>query len=313
MLLLIALVLQPSCEIPRREARLQIEGKKDWYIQSEKLDKFLLEQYQEDGEFKLEYPPEQFSRNVYVSIDVTKSGFDSLIRFDGKEISWNEYNVRKFCDYLVDRKILQPGDRIKLQIFGSYPNQTENPKIIRKIPQDESFDINVPKTTIIFKSRILTSKYNDLLLDVTEVQKQDNYEHEAKKKILDWSIDKIKNPHYNKSYLFNHVSSVIQAANPSGSNVFFFITDGHIDFENNYFSPANFSPNLVTKIKHRIDELKLRPFFGGQNEYDNLSVVFHGLNSNGNLDFKNSQEEFLKWFLEGIKKDELSLLPLGGN
>ena len=313
-LFLLLILIQFGCpNSSKRPSKVQLEGKKDWYVQSEKLDKYLLDNYKTNEDFTLEYPPDSLSRNIYISIDVTKSGFDNSIRFEGNEVNWSEYNIRKFCQYLLDKKLLQPGDKIKLRIFGSYPNMMETPNRIKRIPQDESIDLLVPKSQIKCKSTILTSRYNDLLLEVSDVEMKVNYDDFIKTKILDWAIDKIKNPHYNKSYLFNHISSVLENANSENSieNIFIFVTDGHIDFENDYFCPSDFSQSLVKQIKTRIETLKLRPFASKTTKVNKNRIILHGLNSSGNIDFKNTQDDLLQWFFEGVGENNLTLIHLG--
>src|ERR1700759_3075944 len=96
--LLVALAASPSCKHDPREPNIEIEGDGSWYDNSKEEKEYLLKAFQAEERKTISWPPEALARYVDISIDVTKSGFDSKILYKDSVISWAEYNVHKFAE-----------------------------------------------------------------------------------------------------------------------------------------------------------------------------------------------------------------------
>jgi len=211
--------------------------------------------------------------------------------YRGREMSWAEYNANKFADYLLNEHVLLPGDRITLRIFGSNPN----PKKKQKLSQDQSTDIVNPPLQIEIQSTVYTARYNDRNLKVLKTSGNAvDYERRTVSQIQDWSLDKIRQQIYTKSPLLDHIASIKRNSDSkTGKRLLIFVTDGHIDFEDVYFSPADYRDEIVDKIMNTAEELKLKPF---PDSNPNVSVIIFGLNDGGIERFRQKQEALLRWF-----------------
>jgi hypothetical protein len=288
--ILLLLSISLACDAKHdRAPAIDFDGDASWYKQSEREKQYLLKAFPGEAKKTIAWPPEELARYVDISIDVTQSGFNDRILYRGKEISWAEYNVHKFSDYLLKEHILSPGDRITLRIFG------ENPKN-HNISQDQSWDIIDPPLQIEIESTVYTNRYKDLHLKVEVTSKNSlNYERSTVSQIEDWSLDKVRKEIYTKSPLLNHIANVKRNTDSKTvKRLLIFVTDGHIDFDDVYFSPGDCSEQTIEKIKSSAEELKLRPF----NDADgNVSVIIFGLNDRGDERFRQKQESLLRWFL----------------
>ncbi|MDQ1590258.1 MAG: hypothetical protein QOG71_885 [Pyrinomonadaceae bacterium] len=283
-----------SCKVGNnksREPNIEIEGASSWYKETKEEKEYLLKTFYQDETSKIiSWPPEELQRYVDISIDATQSSLDSKILYQGKEISWAEYNVRKFAEYLIKGHVLLPGDKITLRIFGSKPNKQE-------ISQDQSLDIvNLP-SQIEIASTIYTSRYKDRHLKVVKiVSNYSDDENETVSKIQSWCLQQISNDIYTKSPLFHHIANVKRNTDSKKvKRLLIFITDGHIDFEDLYFSPRDYSEHTIIKIKKTVEELKLRPF---DKPDPNTSVIVFGLYYKFDERFRQKQSELIRWFFD---------------
>jgi hypothetical protein len=265
-------------------------GDQSWYKGTEEEKQYLLKTFPSDGRKTIPWPPEDLARYVDISIDVTQSSFNSRILYRGKEIPWAEYNVQKFTDYLLKEHVLLPGDRITLRIFGADPKN-------QKIAQDQSWDIINPPLQVDVQATVYTSRYFDRHLIVTPTTKNySEFERNTVSQIEDWSLDKIRKEIYTKSPLLHHIANVKRNTDSKTvKRLLIFVTDGHIDFEDVYFSPDDYSEQTVEMIKNAADELKLKPF---TNPDANVSVTIFGLNDRGDEHFRQKQDGLLRWFFD---------------
>ncbi|MBV9923950.1 MAG: hypothetical protein JOZ96_02845 [Acidobacteria bacterium] len=291
--LLVILTVGPACDFGKHSQRapnVEIEGDGSWYKGSNEEKEYLLKTFPAEGEKTIPWPPEELRRYVDISVDVTKSSFSSVILYRGKKISWAEYNIRKFSEYLVKEHVLLPGDRITLRIFGSKPNSQE-------MSQDQSLDIANPPLQVKIKADVYTNRYNDRHLQVAKVWSDTpDGEKETVNTIEEWCLKQIGKEIYTKSPLLNHMANVKRNTDSKkGKRVLIFITDAHIDFENLYFSPAHYSDELVAGIRKGVEELNLKPF---DNPDPNVSIIIFGLNYQGDERFRLKQQELLRWFFD---------------
>jgi hypothetical protein len=186
--------------------------------------------------------------------------------------------------------LLIPGDRITLRIFGAEPKK-------KKIAQDQSWDIINPPLQVDVQATVYTNRYNDRHLVVTPTTKNySDYERSTISQIEKWGLDKIGKEIYTKSPLLNHIANVKRNTDSrSGKRLLIFITDGHVDFDDVYFSPADYSDETIEKIKNVAEELKLKPCTSLD---PNLSVIIFGLNDSGDERFRQQQEALLRWFFD---------------
>lgn len=290
MSLLAVLVSSPSCKHEHREPNIEIEGDSSWYDRSKEEKEYLLKTFQREERKTISWPPEELARYVDISIDVTQSGFDSRILYKDRVIPWAEYNVHKFAGYLIKQHVLLPGDKITLRIFGSKPNQKE-------ISQDQSLELTDPPLQIEVESQVYTNRYDDRHLKVVHVSSgYAGTENKTVSDIENWCLKQINSDVYTKSPLLHHISNVKRGTDwMKVKRLLIFVTDGHIDFEDSYFSPADYSDKLISKIKKTVEDLKLRPF----NDADpNTSIIIFGLNYRGDERFRQKQEELLRWFFD---------------
>lgn len=283
-----------SCNHEWRAPKIEIEGDGSWYKESQEEKEYLLRVFPiapVESKKTIPWPPEELARYVDISIDVTQSSFSYRMLYRGKEMSWAEYNAHKFADYLSNEHVLLPGDRITLRIFGSNPN----PKQKQKLSQDQSWDIINPPLQIDIESTIYTARYNDRHLKVVKTSgNQVDYERRTVSQIQDWSLDKIRQQIYTKSPLLDHIASVKRNSDSKTvKRLLIFVTDGHIDFEDVYFSPADYSDEIKDKIMNNAEELKLKPF---PDSNPNVSVIIFGLNDGGDERFRQKQDALLRWF-----------------
>lgn len=284
------LAINYSCKYEQRPPNIEIEGDSYWYKGSNEEKEYLLKTFPGENKKTISWPPEELQRYVDISVDVTQSSFDNKILYHSKKISWAEYNVRKFAEYLTNEHILLPGDRITLRIFGSKPNSQE-------ISQDQSWDIINSPLQIEIEATIYQNRFNDRHLKVVNISSHySDSESETVSKIQEWCLQQLNEEKYTKSPLLHHIANVKRSTDSKKvKRLLIFITDGHIDFEDEYFSPANYSEKLIAKIKKTVEELKLKPF---DNPDPNTSVIIFGLNYQGDERFRQKQEELLRWFFD---------------
>ena len=289
---LLVCLLGSMCEKHSRPPNIDFEGDASWYHGSEEEKQYLLKTFPADGRKTIPWPPEELARYVDISIDVTQSSFTDRINYRGTRMPWAEYNVRKFADYLRKNHGLLPGDRITLRVFGTEP---ENQK--KKIAQDQSVDIINPPLQVDVQAATYTARYNDrhLVVDVATKNYAD-FERNTIDQIEDWSLDQIRKDVYTKSPLLDHIANVKRLTDSKTvKRLLIFVTDGHIDFDDVYFSPDDYSQQTVDKIKNDAEQLKLKPFTTPD---PNVSVIVFGLNDRGDERFRQRQESLLRWFFD---------------
>jgi hypothetical protein len=286
---LLILSISFSCDGKHdRSPTIEFEGNASWYKGSDQEKEYLLKTFTSETKKAIPWPPEELARYVDISIDVTESSFTNRILYRGREIPWAEYNVHKFTDYLLKEHVLLPGDRITLRVFGAEPKR-------QKISQDQSWDIINPPLQIEIESAVYTSRHNDRHLKVmsTTVNYAD-YERNTVSQIEEWGLDRIRKEIYTKSPLLHHIANVERnTESKTVKRLLIFVTDGYIDFDDVYFSPADYSEPIVEKIKNAVEGLKLRPSSDAE---ANTSVIIFGLNDRGDERFRQKQESLLRWF-----------------
>lgn len=293
--LLVVLVLVNSlCDHEQRAPKIDMEGEASWYKDSQEEKEYLLRVFPVapvEGKKTIPWPPEELARYVDISIDVTESSFSYRMLYRGKEIPWAEYNVNKFADYLMNEHVLLPGDRVTLRIFGSNPTLKKD----QKLSQDQSWDIINPPLQIEIEYQTYTARFNDRHLKIVKTSgNYGDYERQTVSQIQEWCLDKVRQQIYTRSPLLDHIATVKRNTDSKTvKRLLIFVTDGHIDFEDVYFSPTDYSDEVVNKIRNTVEELRLKPF---PDPNPNVAVMLFGLNDGGKERFRQKQEALLRWF-----------------
>jgi len=282
------------CNHERRPPKIDFDGDASWYRNTDEEKEYLLRTFPEspvEGRKTIPWPPEELARYVDISVDVTQSSFSYRMIYRGQEMSWAEYNANKFADHLVNQHVLLPGDRITLRVFGSNPAKKKNPRV----SQDQSWDLINPPLQIDVEYQVYTSRFNDRHFKILKTSSSDtSYERNTASQIREWCLAQIRQQVYTKSPLLEHIATVKRNTDSKTmKRLLIFVTDGHVDFEEVYFSPADYSDQLVNRIHNGINALSLKPF---AEPNPKVSVMLFGLNDGGDERFRQKQETLLRWY-----------------
>lgn len=303
-LIFIPLLLTSLSSCDRQTSRtptLEIVGDDSWFKSygTREDTLFFLENYKRDFDpITIAWPPNHRRRLLDISVDATGSCYWYKVKDQDKEMFLAEFNLRKLCEYLRSEKVLLPGDKIQLRVFGK--SFGRNDAIGR-----EFCSLDLPTQRLTLKGKILTRRYRDLQIIVRKVESPRKEVENIIDSIFTWYLPRISrgtvgtSERYKESPLLEYVKKVIDEnrMKKSTQTIFIFVTDGFFQLDHLDFRPKKYKaePNLPSKIKERIDELSLKPF--NQQEPDML-ITIRGLNNGGDLEFENAQKELLEYFFD---------------
>ncbi|MBK9719520.1 MAG: hypothetical protein IPO85_18785 [Saprospiraceae bacterium] len=277
-----------------------IEGEHSWFSKTKIDTMYFLNTFISDKRDTIEFPPKQLEREVDISLDVTGSVFQKTIKFNDTIISLAEYNVIKLCKFFEENNILKAGDDIILRLFGSHPNG-------KNIQLDKSLKLSVSKIKIDLEVKRFSRKYMDMKLIVHAINK-DSEINDIILKIKKWSIEnvlenKTSNEKYTTSPFLEYIHNIHSGYKENKGNInkerlYIFVTDGHFYVDDFEFKPSNYQTYTITALKETIKNLKIFPTFDST---DNASIVFIGLNSEGNNSYFIAQKVMLSWFLSPLQ------------
>lgn len=307
----IALTAAPSgCEKlrpPEVEVIANRPEGRAWFTGTPEEAQYLISQFTTDGVRTIDWPPPALRRRIDISIDVSGSGYEAKVLFEGRRLPLAEYNVRRFFSYLAASYPLKPGDRVRLRLFGAHPGG-------ESIRVDESKHFQHPVLKIKIKSTIFTRRHDDRRLEAISIE-HPVADRSAIPGMLAWSLARLSHARepaetYKRSPLLNHIDQVVRSYDPANQRLFFFVTDGYFHAGDLYFSPEEFAEQRVTpeNVKRYVVTNQLRPFRTDDNK---VQIILYGLEYGNDETYRRERDKLLHWFLEPLGRDQI-LFVRGG-
>lgn len=308
--IIVASMFLSTCDTPeQRGPELEVKGETSWYKGTPEEKQYLLSTFKESTGVKtISWPPEELRRIVDISVDITGSGYKREVLFNDQKMPLAEYNLRKFREYLLENAVLQPGDRIYVRLFGAKPGGQD-------VDVDEYKRIDYPGLQVDVQATVFDRRFHDVEIAASNVSSTSTATtQQVVDSVAGWFLPYVEthrsnNEAFMQSPLLQHVFRVCQLhrSNNLAKKLYIFVTDGHFQVGDYYFSPSTFSEKRVSidALKKTVERMKIKPF----TEPDrSSSVILFGLAPNGVEEFRQAQQQILQWFFDPLSPRSVELV-----
>jgi len=287
-----------GCE-EKRAHRLEIIGAANWFNSSRADTAYLFNKFKSNFQGKLEWPPQELSRVIDISMDLSYSMYMGRVIYNDLSITIAEFNAFMLKDFL--HEILKPGDLVRARILGKN-------RLSGEIASKEYVEFRIPPDTLLIDARILYRKYNDLVITVKSQVKNDKLAFNYHEIIHGWFSSEVKKAgtgsgKWMQSPLLEQMASVIDQYEDHNLHelIVVFVTDGWIEDDVSIrFWPRYYSQfsNVIEKMKEIIDKPGMKP---NALLSADTQIILLGLRDEGNRGYRYAQKEIFKYFFNGQK------------
>ncbi len=300
--LCICVLLLEACTPPET---VTSSGPGSELLKSETATAYLLRHYTETRLDTVSWPPEELTRTIDVSFDVTGSMYERSVVHQDRLLNLALYDLRLLEEFLTGDLNPQPGDIVRVRLFGANYRGSGAEARDERVWQ-------LPSANLVLQVHVTTRPPKRVIINVREVRRPDSSaQSSVVDSVIQWLRNRIESGsrrEYLRSPLLEHIRRVAtqyEGGSETSPVRLVFVTDGLVELENLKLTPERFveDTTLARAVMTRAQELNLLP-----TALDTLrfSVTVIGLFDGGSAAFGRAQRRF---FSELFRSQSVRIFP----